>query len=261
MSPHDWNAPSYERVATGVVALGHEVLDRLTLTGDETVLDAGCGGGGVTEQLVARLPHGHVIAVDSSPTMVELCAAQVGNERAEFRVADLTALELGAPVDAILSTATFHWIRDHDALFARLHGLLRPGGRLVAQCGGDGNVAEVRAAAAAVGEQEPFAADLVGFDPWHFASAENTERRLREAGFRDIRCWLEPRDVVTHEPAEYLRTVMLGAHLERLAPEHHDAFVEAVHARLGAFEVAHYVRLNMDAVAEFPSAHSTVRLC
>ena len=42
------------------------------------------------------------------------------------------------PVDAILSTATFHWIADHERLFARLHAALRPGGRFVAQCGGAG---------------------------------------------------------------------------------------------------------------------------
>lgn len=249
MSPHDWNAPSYNRVATGVVALGHEVLDRLPLEGHETVLDAGCGAGAVTEQLVERLPHGRVIAIDASPAMVRLAAERLG-EGADVRVADLTTLVFDTPVDAVLSTATLHWIADHDALFARLRGVLRDGGRLVAQCGGAGNVVAVRKAAAAVGAQAPFAGTLAGFDPWTFATAEETEARLRAAGFAQARCWLEPRDVSTAgAPEEYLRTVMLGAHLERLAPEHHDAYVTAVLARLGDFDVAHYVRLNIEAVA------------
>lgn len=249
MSPHDWNAPSYDRVATGVVALGHEVLDRLPLTGDETVLDAGCGAGAVTEQLVERLPHGWVIAVDASPAMVRLASERLG-DRADVRVADLTTLELEAPVDAVLSTATLHWIADHDALFARLRGVLRDGGRLVAQCGGAGNVAAARAAAAEAGAQAPFADALAGFDPWTFATAEETEARLRAAGFTEARCWLEPRDVSTAgTPEEYLRTVMLGAHLARLAPEHHDAYAAAVLARLGDFDVARYVRLNLEALA------------
>lgn len=249
MSPHDWNAPSYDRVATGVVALGHEVLDRLPLTGDETVLDAGCGAGAVTEQLVARLPHGRVIAVDASPAMVRLAAERLG-DRADVRVADLTTLELDAPVDAVLSTATLHWIADHAALFARLRGVLRDGGRLAAQCGGAGNVTAVRAAAAEAGAQAPFAEALAGFDPWTFATAEATEARLLTAGFTRARCWLESRDVSTAgAPEEYLRTVMLGAHLERLAPEHHDAYVAEVLARLGDFEVARYVRLNIEATA------------
>lgn len=249
MSPHDWNAPSYNRVATGVIALGHEVLDRLPLAGDETVLDAGCGAGVVTEQLLERLPDGRVIAVDASPAMVRLAAERLG-DRADVRLADLTTLELEAPVDAVLSTATLHWIADHDALFSRLRGVLRDGGRLVAQCGGAGNVAAVREAAAAVGARAPYADALAGFDPWTFATAEETEARLQAAGFARARCWLEPRDVATAgAPEEYLRTVMLGAHLERLAPEHHDAYAAAVHAHLGGFEVAHYVRLNIEAVA------------
>ena len=111
MSPHDWNAPSYDRVATGVVALGSEVLDRLPLRGDETVLDAGCGAGGVTEQLIERLPQGRVIAVDASPAMVELAAERFG-DLVDVFVADLVELELDAPVDAVLSTATLHWIAD-----------------------------------------------------------------------------------------------------------------------------------------------------
>lgn len=249
MSPHDWNAPSYDRVATGVVALGHEVLDRLPLAGDETVLDAGCGAGAVTEELAERLPHGRVIAVDASPAMVRLAAERLG-DRADVRLADLTELELGEPVDAILSTATLHWVADHDALFARLHRALRPGGRLVAQCGGAGNVAEVRAALAEVGAREPYAATLTGFDPWTFAGAGETERRLRAAGFSEAHCGLEARDVETGgAPLEFLRTVMLGAHLERLPITLRDAFAADVLARLAPFEVARYVRLNVEAVA------------
>ena len=167
MRPRDWNAASYERVAAPLEAMGRDVLDRLTLRGDERVLDAGCGTGRVTAALVERLPRGEVIAVDGSPAMVEQARERLGG-RAEVRVADLLELELDRPVDAILSTATFHWIADHDRLFARLHGALKPGGRLVAQCGGEGNIAELAEAAARVGEREPALAGWEG--PWHFAS-------------------------------------------------------------------------------------------
>lgn len=249
MSPHDWNAPSYDRVATAVVSLGHEVLDRLPLHGDETVLDAGCGPGAVTEQLVARLPEGRVIAVDASPTMGALAAERLG-ARAEVRVADLTELELDSPVDAVLSTATMHWIRDHDALFARIRSALREGGRFVAQCGGAGNIVDVRRAAAEVGARPAYAEALGDFDPWTFATAEATEARLRAAGFSRADCWLEAREVATGgAPEEYLRTVMLGAHLDRLDRASHDAYIAEMLAAIGDFEVAHYVRLNIDAVA------------
>jgi trans-aconitate 2-methyltransferase len=169
MSPRDWNATSYERMSAPLEAMGRDVLDRLDLRGDERVLDAGCGTGRVTAALLERLPRGEVVAVDGSSAMVEAARRRLG-DAVELRVADLLELELDRPVDAILSTATFHWIADHDRLFARLHAVLKPGGRLVAQCGGAGNIAELKAAAERVGEREPFAPALAGWPgPWNFA--------------------------------------------------------------------------------------------
>ncbi len=251
--PRDWDAASYERVAQGVIGLGSEVLARMPLRGDETVLDAGCGPGTVTEGLLDRVPHGRIIGVDSSPTMIDAArrrlAATGRDERVELAVADLLELELDDPVDAILSTATFHWISDHDRLFARLRGALRPGGRLVAQCGGEGNIAAAREAIAAVAAEAPYAERLAGFDPWSFAGPQKTEERLRAVGFYDAKCWLEARPVTPDAPHEYFATVVLGAHLDRLPREAHRPFVEAVVERLPSPVVVDYVRLNIDAVA------------
>jgi trans-aconitate methyltransferase len=124
-------------------ALGLEVLARLELSGDETVLDAGCGSGRITQALIERLPRGHVIALDASQSMVE--AARERLPGADIRHGDLLELELEQPLDAILSTATFHWVLDHELLFQRLHAALKPGGRLLAQCGGEGNIDVLRA--------------------------------------------------------------------------------------------------------------------
>src|SRR5918997_2223212 len=135
--PRDWDAATYERLSAPIEAMGRDVLSRLELAGDETVLDAGCGTGRVTAALVERLPRGRVIAVDGSPAMVREARKRLP-ESVEVREADLLELELPEPVDAIVSTATFHWILDHDRLFARLREALVPGGRLVAQCGGAG---------------------------------------------------------------------------------------------------------------------------
>ncbi len=241
MRPRDWNAASYERVSAPLEAMGRDVLDRLELRGAERVLDAGCGTGRVTAALVERLPRGEVIAVDGSPAMVEQARERLG-AAAEVRVANLVELELDRPVDAILSTATFHWIADHDALFARLHDALVPGGRLVAQCGGAGNIAALAAAAARVGETEPALAGWAG--PWHFASPADTEARLRRLGWVDVWTWATTVRVEPDNPREYLGTVALGAHLERLPEARRDAFVGAVLAELDEPAVE-YVRLNI----------------
>jgi len=243
--PRDWNAATYERVSAPLEAMGRDVLDRLTLRGDETVLDAGCGTGRVTRALLKRLPHGRVIAVDGSPSMIEQARAALPPE-VELRVADLLELEVRQPVDAILSTATFHWIGDHDRLFVRLHAALEPGGRLVAQCGGEGNVAAVKAAGAAAGAREPFAAHLADFPgDWNFQGPKATEARLRAAGFTDVWCWRSEVRVEPDDPAGYLGAICLGSFLERLPEALHDAFVEAALAELPDPLDIEYVRLNM----------------
>jgi trans-aconitate 2-methyltransferase len=242
--PRDWNASSYERISGPMEAMGREVLDRLELAGDERVLDAGCGTGRVTAALVERLPRGEVVAVDGSPAMVEQTRARLG-EGVDVRVADLLELELDPPVDAILSTATFHWIADHDRLFANLLTVLRPGGRLVAQCGGAGNVAALDRAAKIVGAREPFAETLDGWaGPWNFAAPAKTEERLRRLGWADVWTWSNPVIVRPEDPHEYLGTVALGSHIERLDDDLRGPFIDAVLAELEE-PVVDYMRLNI----------------
>jgi trans-aconitate 2-methyltransferase len=239
----DWDAATYDRVSDPQVEMAREVLDRLPLRGDETVLDAGCGSGRVTAMLLERLPAGHVIAVDSAPSMVEHARRALG-ERATVLQASLTDLELDDPVDAAFSNAVFHWIADHDRLFERLFAALRPGGRLVAQCGGAGNVERFHGAADAVGAEPPYAPYLAGWTgPWNFAGADETAARLRRVGFADVDSWLEPRPVAPPDPGGYLRSVCLGYHLERLPEELRAGYVEAVRERCGP--ELDYVRLNI----------------
>jgi trans-aconitate 2-methyltransferase len=245
MTPRDWDAPTYERVAAPMTAMGTEVLDRLVLEGDETVLDAGCGTGNVTRVLLDRLPRGRVIAVDASPSMVEEARALLP-ATVDVRRADLLELTLDEPLDAILSTATFHWIGDHDRLFANLYLALRPGGRLVAQCGGHGNVAEIKRAGLELTREEPYAPYFAGWNPdWTFATPEETERRLRGAGFGDVWCWLTRVDVDPGDPAAYLGAICLGSFVDRLPEDLREPFVAAALERLPDPLRIHYVRLNI----------------
>lgn len=242
----DWDARTYDRVSGPQQDWAREVIERLPLGGDETVLDAGCGSGRVGEQLLARLPRGRLIAVDGSAQMAAAARERLG-DRATVLQADLLELELGEHVDVVFSTAVFHWIADHDALFRRLAVLLRPGGQLEAQCGGQGNVSRFRAALREVSARDRFRPHLEGFHPTHFASPGVTEELLRGAGFEEVRCWLEPRPVRPDEPEEFVRAVCLGAQLERLPQELREDFLAAVLARLGPDPELDYVRLNISA--------------
>src|SRR3954454_19863912 len=135
MSPkaREWDADTYDAVSDPQYSWGIEVLERLELSGDEVAVDAGCGSGRVSAELKRRLPNGHLIAVDGSGAMVKKARERLGDD-VDYLVTDLVELELPEPVDLMFSTATFHWILDHDLLFARIRAALKPGGRLVAQC-------------------------------------------------------------------------------------------------------------------------------
>jgi trans-aconitate 2-methyltransferase len=243
-----WDGQSYDRISGPMEALGREVLGRLQLDGHETVLDAGCGSGRITQALIERLPDGHVIAVDASQSMVD--AARERLPQADVRVADLVELRLDEPVDAILSTATFHWIADHERLFGRLHAALRPGGRLVAQCGGEGNIDQLRGVANQVRAAEPYARHFGDWQPpWNYAAPQQTKTRLLAAGFTDAESWLAPAPKQPEHPREFLSTIVLGPHVQQLPEKLRDAYMDDVLAALGEPVVVDYVRLNIDATA------------
>jgi trans-aconitate 2-methyltransferase len=247
----EWDGQTYDRISGPMQALGQVVLDRLPLSGDETVLDAGCGSGRITEALIRRLPHGRVIGVDMSESMVAAARARLGPD-ADIRRADLLELEreLDEPVDAILSTATFHWVADHAALFRSLHGVLRPGGRLVAQCGGEGNITGLRGRAGVVMEHEPYAELFRAFrPPWNYANPTDTQSRLLAAGFATAECWLAPAPTQPGHPREFLSTIVLGPHVQHLPEPLREPFMDEVMAELGEPVVVDYVRLNIDALA------------
>jgi trans-aconitate 2-methyltransferase len=243
-APRDWDAVSYAEQGRGVRRFGQALIGDLELRGDEVVLDAGCGDGGVTRELLERVPDGRVYAVDGSPAMVERARAALdADPRATVLLSDLLELELPEPVDVAFSSATFHWIADHDALFARLHAALRPGGRLLAQCGGAGNIATVRDAVAAVDEPA-----LRGWEgPWNFATPQDTVARLERAGFAGASAGLHEETVHTEDPAGYLATMILGSHCDRLPASRRDGFLAAVAARLPDPLDIKYVRLTMRA--------------
>jgi trans-aconitate 2-methyltransferase len=249
VGPLDWDAEVYERISDPQFEWGMEVLDRLELAGGETVLDAGCGSGRVTAKLLERLPQGKVIAVDASPSMLEKARESLG-DRVTYSQQDLADLRVDEPVDIIFSTATFHWILDHERLFSALHGALRPGGRLHAQCGGAGNVRKHAEVIVEVSQRAEFAPHF-GELPmmWNFATPEETEQRLAAASFTDIRTSLQPKPVRPEHPREFIRVVTLGPHLARLPADLQDAFVDAVADEMDEPLTLDYVRLNIRARA------------
>jgi len=239
-----WDARTYDRSSEPQQAWASEVLARLEgVAPDTNVLDVGCGTGRVTEALLALVPQGRVLAIDASADMVALARRRLG-DRAEVWCQDVLDLDLAEPVDALVSTATLHWVADHDRLWVRLARALRPGGVLEVQCGGQGNIDGVRVAIEAASRDT--APELVGWSPWVFAGPEETAHRLQEAGFSAVRCWLEQRPTRPQDVDAFVRTSILPAHLARLPEERRVPFAAAVMA--GVRLPLDYVRLNVSAI-------------
>lgn len=222
----EWNAAEYHRLSQPQFEWGQRVFNELHLRGDECVLDAGCGSGRLTQLLLRNLPRGRVVGIDVSRNMVQHARQTLMSEfgeRAQFVAADMLALPFENAFSGIFSTASFHWVRDHEALFWSLFGALAPGGWLHAQCGGGPNLARLRQRVRVLSHTAPFADGLGGFpEPWFFSDDQGASDRLRACGFVDVSANLEvaPVQVASSEEFEnYLRTFVLHRHLERLPDE------------------------------------------
>jgi trans-aconitate 2-methyltransferase len=252
-----WNAEVYDRIGTPMRGWAQQVIDDLRLRGDETVLDAGCGSGSVTLDLLRKLPNGKIYAVDASAEMIAALTKTLAERNVTNIVpvhASLTDFTLPEPVDAVFSNAVFHWIPDDAALFGCLYRAMKPGARLRAQCGGYGNNAHVLVAVAAIRDEPRFAAHLGGFtDSKKYRTPEQAQTALERAGFRDVRASLFEAPVPFDDPddaALYIRTILLRDHIARLPTEElRDAYAHAVVdetiRRWGAPYTADYVRLDL----------------
>ena len=251
-----WDAEVYERIGKPMRRWAQAVIEGLELSGDETVLDAGCGSGSVTFDLLEKLPRGKVYAVDASQEMVDSLSKQL-TERGESRVtamrASLTDFTLPEEVDRVFSNAVFHWIPDDDALFGCLFRATKPGGRLRAQCGGYGNNAHVLEAVEAVRQDERFARHLGDFrDSKKYRTPEEATAALERAGWTEVRARLFDQPVPfedQEEAALYVRTILLRDHVARMPEEDGVAYSRAVVGetvrRWGSPYVADYVRLDL----------------
>ena len=236
----EWDAMTYDDLRLPHVAWGQRVLDRLGDVDDRRVLDAGCGTGRDAAALIERHPGVDLVGVDASVNMIEQARTRLG-DRADLVVADLTRPIPVEPVDAVMSVAAFHWVKDHDALFANLASITRPGGRLVSDCGGQGQLAVVEAAIEEVtGELRT---------GWGFRGVAETEASLLGGGWEPRAVELRADPLRLDDPdllESYLAAVVLGGYLDDMDEGDRVPFVRAVRKAM-AEPVIDYVRLEIDA--------------
>ncbi len=228
----EWDSAAYHRLSDHQFAWGMKVLARAPVRAGDTVMDAGCGTGRLTAELLRKISAQtrtgrgpgtpDVVAVDLSENMLRTARSHLTEfgSRVSFVCADLQQLPFAGIFDGIFSTATFHWATDHPRLFQSLFTVLKPGGWLEAQCGGGPNLARLRARAAALMSQPAFVPFFAGWPgPWEYADAPTTAKRLREVGFMKVETSLESAEFQLSDEGEYrqyLATVTFHQHLGRI---------------------------------------------
>lgn len=256
--PAPWNAPAYHRVSAPQTAWGREVLDRLELTGEETVLDAGCGPGKLTRLLAERLPRGRVVALDASPEMLAVARKELApfSGKVDFVEAALPSLPMSTKVDAVFSTATLHWVFEQLETFRAFLRVIRPGGQLEFQCGGAENLHLLHVRATELAKSPAYADAFVGWkESWWYPDAEETAERLRAAGWTRVHTWVERRPTPFADAAsfsDFIASVNLRPFLAQLDAERAARFtatlVEAASRDTPPY-VLDYHRLNGSAWA------------
>jgi len=182
-----WNAQTYAANAHFVPELGQPVLDMLQVRPGERILDLGCGDGALTVRVAAL--GAQVVGVDSSDNMIA-AARQRG---VDARAMDARSLTFDNEFDAVFSNAVLHWVNDvPDAPVAGAFRALKPGGRFIGEMGGHGCVGAIAVALLATLAQRGVR-DAATWIPWYFPTAEDYDRRLRNAGFVTRSVQLVPR--------------------------------------------------------------------
>ena len=174
-SNQTWDPERYARNARFVSELGLPAVDLLAPRAGERILDLGCGDGALTLKLVEM--GCAVTGIDGSIAQVE-AARKRG---LDARVMRAERLRFDAEFDAVFSNAALHWMKQADAVIAGVWRALKPGGRFVAECGGYGCVATIKAALVAALDRRGLEGEAVV--PWYFPTAEDYGARLAARGF------------------------------------------------------------------------------
>lgn len=251
-----WDAETYDRIGTPMRRWAQQVIEDLDLRGDETVLDAGCGSGSVTFDLLNNLPTGKIYAVDSSPQMIEQLTGSVADRGVTnvFPIlASLTDFKLPESVDVVFSNAVLHWIPDDDGLFGCLARATKNGGRLRAQCGGGGNIVRLMAATHDVEARDPYRQHIPEpIDARKYRSPDDVALAMSRNGWTNAKASLFESPVVFDDEDSavlYLRTIILQQQVAILPVDLGDHFlrdvIREVVQRHGAPFVADYVRLDI----------------
>jgi trans-aconitate 2-methyltransferase len=220
---HSWDALTYDKVSSNVqLEWGRKLIEQRMWIGNEIVMDAGAGSGNLTKFLVDKVPHGQIYAIDADPNMVEQAKSNLSAYR-NVRVihSSMEHVNLPTKVDVIFSNAALHWVLDQEGVFSHFWRLLKPNGELLIEYGGHGNVERAVRVISKLMEFSQFKEHFVNWkQSWYFPKADEIERLLENAKFRDIQINLSKRTTSFSDRDEFaifVKTVIMKPFLGYLS--------------------------------------------
>jgi trans-aconitate methyltransferase len=264
MSTYGWDSEDYAKYSRAQQKWARELIDKLKLNGDETLLDIGSGDGKVTAEIAGLLPRGRVIGVDSAPSMVQLARSRYPQDthaNLSFELMDAAQLSFKERFDLVFSNAVLHWLTDHGPVLDGIFASLKPGGRMLLQMGGEGNAQLVVETIETLIEQQPWHDYFEDFSfPYGFFGPAAYSELLGRSGFTVDRVECIGKDM-EHDGVDglrgWLRTTWLP-YTERLSKQKKDVFIDSVvqhylqKVPLDATEKAHVAMVRLEVEARKP---------
>lgn len=191
---HEFDGSKYADASTHQKEWGTKLIAELDLQGHERVLDLGCGDGTLTAQIADLVPSGEVVGIDASKGMIDV-AKQRHRDGLRFVLMDINDLDFAQEFDVILSSATLHWVKDHERLLRNARSALRHNGRLRFNFAGDGNCAHFIRVIREAMSREGFSPYFADFEwPWYMPPVDEYRALVESSGLRDARVWSENAD-------------------------------------------------------------------
>ena len=184
---HEFDGKKYENASAHQKEWGTRLIAELRVTGDERVLDLGCGDGTLTAQIAELIPEGDVLGIDASRGMIDV-AAPKERSNLNFRKLDINDMDFADEFDVVFSNAALHWVKDHKRLLENIHRALRSGGRVCFNFAGDGNCSHFNTVVREAMVQEEFRLFFAGFEwPWYMPSVDEYQVLAGSIGFDNVR--------------------------------------------------------------------------
>lgn len=230
---HNWNPEDYEKSSSAQYNWALGLISELDLRGDERILDIGCGDGKITSGIASLVPNGSVLGIDISQEMIDFAKGKYTRDKygkLTFQLGDASSIDFEEEFDLAVSFACLHWVKDHLSVLQGVGRSLRPGGRILFQCGGRGNASEILNMATDLIRRETWSKYFQSFAfPYYFYGPEEYSPWLAQAGLKALRVELLSKDMIHNKTGleGWIRTTWLP-YLERLPEDMRQVFVGEV---------------------------------